>query len=57
MKKLRIEDIQVDSYNTHATPAVHGTVQANGATTLCPTNPNRCGPTLDPSCESGVYCC
>jgi hypothetical protein len=59
VKKLRIEDIQVDSYNTHATPAVHGTVQANMATLLrCPTSPFQCpAPTDAASCQSGTFCC
>jgi hypothetical protein len=59
VKKLRIEDIQVDSYNTHAIPAVHGTVQANMATVLrCPTNPVACpAPTDAASCQSGTFCC
>ena len=54
MKKLRLEDIQVESYQTNAAPQPRGTVQANAITDLC--NTFRC-PTNVGSCESGVYCC
>jgi len=58
VKKLRLEDIQVDSYETHAVARVHGTVQANMATPLCATNPVRCpGPTDYASCQTNQYCC
>jgi len=58
VKKLRLDDIQVDSYETHAVPRVDGTVQANMATALCATSPIRCQPaTNNASCQSSPYCC
>ena len=58
MKKLRLDDIQVNSYETHAVPRVQGTVQAKMATALCATSPIRCpGPTYNASCVSSPYCC
>jgi len=58
VKKLRLEEIQVDSYATGTVPQEQGTVQANMATALCATSPIRCpGPTNSPSCVSSPYCC
>jgi hypothetical protein len=57
VKKLRLDDIQVDSYETHAVPRAYGTVQANMATALCATSPIRCQPTNNASCQSSAYCC
>lgn len=58
MKKLRLEDILVDSYETHTVPRVRGTVQAYMATALCQTSPIRCpAPTDAASCVSSPYCC
>ena len=51
MKKLRLDDIKVESYETNAAPQARGTVQANVITDLC--NTFRC-PTNVGSCESGV---
>lgn len=54
MKKLRLEDIQVESYATQQAPPARGTVQANVITDLC--NTFKC-PTNVGSCESGHFCC
>ncbi|MFL5383780.1 MAG: hypothetical protein ACJ8GN_14770 [Longimicrobiaceae bacterium] len=58
MKKLRLEDIQVDSYATGPVSQEQGTVQANMATTLCQTATIRCQQTYNyPSCVSSPWCC
>ncbi|HSU17847.1 hypothetical protein [Longimicrobium sp.] len=59
MKKLRLEEIQVDSYTTETVAQEKGTVQGNMATVLrCPTNPIACpAPTDAASCQSGTFCC
>ena len=57
MKKLRLEEILVESYVTEAVPAAKGTVRANEATTLCETAMPRCQQTLYSSCESAPWCC
>jgi hypothetical protein len=53
MKKLKLEDIQVESYETCAVPVLGGTVQANEATELCEVTPCTCCRT----CKSDVCCC
>jgi hypothetical protein len=60
VKKLQLEEIQVDSYTTETVAQEKGTVQGNMATVLrCPTGPAVC--TQDslnyPSCVSAPYCC
>ena len=58
MKKLRLEDIRVDSYETHPVPQVRGTVEANMATALCATSPIKCpAPTNAGSCATNQWCC
>jgi len=58
VKKLKLEAIQVESYETSAVPAEVGTVQANAATLSCPaTCPRTCGATACVSCESSPWCC
>ena len=54
MKKLRLEDIQVESYETHVAPTARGTVQANAITDLC--NTFKC-PTNVGSCATNQFCC
>ena len=54
VKKLRLEDIQVESYQTNAAPHPRGTVQANAITDLC--NTFKC-PTNVGSCETNQFCC
>jgi hypothetical protein len=54
VKKLRLEDIQVESYQTNAVPQPRGTVQANVITALC--NTFQC-PTDVGSCATNRYCC
>lgn len=54
MKKLRLEDIRVDSYETHPAAPTRGTVQANVITALC--NTFQC-PTDVGSCATNRFCC
>jgi hypothetical protein len=63
MKKLKLETIQVESYETSTVPTEVGTVQANGVT-LRPcagTGPSVCPQSFDAtlctSCESAPWCC
>lgn len=58
MKKLKLDDIQVESYVTSVVPAEVGTVQANAATLSCGgTCLRSCVVTNCTSCESSPYCC
>jgi len=64
MKKLKLEDIQVESYETSEIPTRTGTVEANAITPACPatlTCPATCSPSCSPtacaSCESAPWCC
>jgi len=62
MKKLKLEAIQVESYETSAVPTEIGTIEANAATLSCPgTCPRMCpqsyNATLCASCESSPWCC
>jgi len=57
MKKLKLEDIHVESYVTVAVLDEAGTVQANAATILsCAASCRTCVAT-DCSCQSGSFCC
>jgi hypothetical protein len=64
MKKLKLEAIQVESYETSEIPTGKGTVEANAITRICPptmTCPATCMPSCSPSdcasCQSSPYCC
>jgi hypothetical protein len=58
MKKLKLEAIQVESYETSAVPARAGTVEANMATLSCAgTCLRSCAATACTSCESSPWCC
>lgn len=58
MKKLKLESIQVESYETTAAAAEAGTVLANAATISCVgTCGISCRATDCTSCESGHFCC
>jgi hypothetical protein len=54
VKKLRLEDIQVESYVTQQAQPARGTVQANAITDLCDTF--KC-PTNVGSCATNRFCC
>ena len=56
MKKLKLDDIQVESYVTVAVRDEAGTVQANEATICCGGSCATCVAT-NCTCESGPYCC
>lgn len=56
MKKLKLDDIHVESYETVAAPAGAGTVQANAVTVLGAGSCATCVAT-NCTCESGPYCC
>ena len=58
MKKLKLEALQVESYETSAVPEETGTVQGNVATLSCGgTCLRTCYATACTSCESGAFCC
>jgi len=58
MKKLKLEAIRVESYETSAVPAEVGTVEANAATLSCAGScPRTCYFTACASCESSPWCC
>jgi hypothetical protein len=61
MKKLRIEDLTVDSFVTNPVPQARGTVEANEATALCTTICTTAGPACQPtsyaSCATSKFCC
>jgi hypothetical protein len=57
MKKLKLEDIHVESYATVAVRAEAGTVQANAATIISCGGSCRTCDVTNCTCESGVYCC
>lgn len=64
MKKLKLEAIQVESYETSEIPTKTGTVEANAITPACPptvTCPATCLPSCNAtacaSCESAPWCC
>lgn len=58
MKKLKLETLRVESFETSAVPVEAGTVQANVATLSCGgTCLRSCYATDCTSCESGVWCC
>jgi hypothetical protein len=62
MKKLKLDDIRVESYETSTVPATRGTVQANentencGEVTPC-TCCASCVVTYCVSCYSDPFCC
>jgi hypothetical protein len=58
MKKLKLEAIQVESYETSAVPTEPGTVEANVATLSCAgTCLSSCYASACTSCESSPWCC
>jgi len=59
MKKLQLETIQVESYETAAVPDEAGTVQAHAATFSCGgTCLRTCNPEICyPSAVSSPWCC
>jgi hypothetical protein len=60
VKKLRLEDIHVESYTTHTVASVHGTVQANMATlypALCSGSCPSAVATDCNSCATNQWCC
>jgi hypothetical protein len=59
MKKLNLEAIQVESYETSEIPTGKGTVEANAITRItCPATCNpSCSPSDCASCQSSPYCC
>jgi hypothetical protein len=63
MKKLKLEAIRVESFETSEIPTRTGTVEANAITPNCPGTlscPGTCAATCnasDCSCESAPWCC
>lgn len=64
MKKLKLESIRVESFETSEIPAKTGTVEANAITANCPptfTCAASCLPSCSPtdcnSCQSAPWCC
>ena len=63
MKKLKLEALRVESFETSEIPTRTGTVEANAITPGCPatlTCPATCGATCnatDCSCGSSPWCC
>jgi hypothetical protein len=58
MKKLRLESIQVESYETSGIPDEVGTIRGNVATLTCFATCGRsCVATDCGSCQSGSFCC
>lgn len=57
MKKLKLEALQVESYDTASVPAETGTVQGNVATLSCGGTCLRTCYASCTSCESGTFCC
>lgn len=58
MKKLKLESIRVESYETSAVPADVGTVEANVATLSCGgTCLRTCYASACNSCASAPFCC
>jgi|1185.fasta_scaffold1587526_2 hypothetical protein len=57
MKKLKLEAIQVESYETSSVPIEVGTVQANAATLSCPRACGTYAATNCTSCVSAPWCC
>ena len=64
MKKLKLEAIQVESFETSEIPTGTGTVEANAITANCAptlscpaTCVASCNATVCASCESAPWCC